>query len=227
MIGKTNSGGVLAILNVNCPYDSTVTVVNGNLSFTAIGRSVSFKLPRIGDWIVTATRNGLSQAQTVTMSAGQTSTITLLTDIYLFSSSGYAIGFTRGWTYGDYGTYVETTGNVNGNNPSLSNGFVDLTGYKHLYAVVQYRVSLDRYAWGGDIFSILNAYGSELAQQGHSENTWRGWEEYQPPETWTFDVTNINQLVQFKLWTNFGSGGSAESGGGGGIILHSIRITTT
>lgn len=227
MLGKANGGGIVAFLNVNCPNSSTITAVNGNNRLTATGKSASFKLPRTGNWTVTATYNGISQSQTVSVSAGQTKTVTLLTSVYLYNAGSYASGFSSGWSYGERSTYVETTGTQYGNNPSISNGSVNLNGYKHLYAVVQYRVDKAQYAWGGSEFSIIDASNTELAKQGHYDSTHSGWDTYQPAETWTFDITNINQIAKFKIATTYGSGGGDQSSANGGIILHSIRITTS
>ena len=63
MLAKTNAELVLCFLTVKCMNSASVTVVNGNLTYTKTGATTSFTLPRIGTWSITATFNGLTQAR--------------------------------------------------------------------------------------------------------------------------------------------------------------------
>jgi len=216
MIGKTNSGIILGIINVNLPNSSTVTVSNGNLSFTASGTSVSFKLPRAGTWTVSASSNGISETRNITVNPGAVVNVSMLTGLYLYNRGAYA--FTRGWSRGEQSGYVT----VNGNNNSISNGSVNLTGYRTLRAEVTGRLAPESYATCQMRFEITDTSGNVLQRQNETKE--RSAQDYSL--TWTFDVSSINQYVKFRIATQGWSGGGEASGWTARINLYSIYLST-
>ena len=206
MLGKANGGGVVAFLNVNCPHSSTITVKNGNITRTATGTSVSFKLQRIGNWTITATYGSITETRTVSMSAGQTRTETMLNSLYAYNHGSYASWFSRGWSTssgdsdrgGEASTYVYAYGsaaNVIGYT-TTSNGSVNLTGFRTVQLTFNGWAALFPDSdWGGEYsLRILNA----------STNAVLWTQTYYAPSsqsnaTISVNVSNINVPVKFSI----------------------------
>lgn len=220
MIGKTNSGLILGIINVSCPNPSTITVTNGNLSFTRTGTSASFKLPRTGTWRVTVSYNGLTEVRDVAVAPGQVVNVTMMSSFYLYNRGVYAPGFGTGWSAGDQGTSVYVQSNsYNKNGPSLSNGSVNLTGYRTVSVYIEGSISSERYGTSELRFEITDTAGNTILKQ----STGTASKSY--ALTWTFDVSSINYAVRFRPVSQSWSGGGVESGTWGGIRLYSILLT--
>jgi len=219
MIGKTNSGLILGIINVSCPNPSTITVTNGNLSFTRTGTSASFKLPRTGTWTVTVSYNGLSEVRNIAVAPGQVVNVTMMSSLYLYNRGVYAVGFGHGWSTGDQGNHVYVSKGGAGYLGSLSNGSVNLTGYRTVSVYIEGTISSERYASSDLEFEITDTAGNRIMRKTINE----GSKNY--ALTWTFDVSSINYAVRFRPGVQGWSGGGSESGTWAGIRMYSILLT--
>ena len=211
MIGKTNSGVILGIINVNCPNVATVTLTQSGRAyrFTQTGSSTSFKLPVAGTWHISATSYGITQTADVTISPGQTRTVSMLTNLQLYNYGSYASGFASGWSQGDSGDHVELYGNRGTSRTATSNGSVNLTGYRTVNATIDGYFSIPSYCGGSIAFEIINGSGATILDKVESLS--RGADSQTktiPTTTWTFDVSGINYSVRFRLRARVWSGGS-------------------
>jgi hypothetical protein len=223
MLGKANGGGVVAVLNISCPNSSTITARNGTLSFTRTGTYASFKLPRTGTWTVTASYNGLSETRNIAVTPGQVVNVTMMSSFYLYNRGAYAAGFTSGWSAGDQNNsvYVESN-SYNKNGSAISNGSVNLTGYRSVSVYINGSIESERYAASQLSVEITDAAGNVLLRQA-TEQTQGNVKTYDL--TWTFNVSSINTSARFRLVSQSWSGGSNESATWGGIRLYSILLT--
>lgn len=222
MIGKTNAGSIVAFLNVSCPNSSSITIQSGNIFFSATGTNVSFKLPRIGDWTITASYNGITVTKTVTITAGQTLNETMMDNIYLYNAGVYATGFASGWSAGDYGTYISVTGGPGGSGVSQSSGSVNLTGYRIVAIHVSGDIGGSSNTTEQAMAEIITEDGTQLLQinKTYSPPEWGGSQAFD--ETWGFDVSSINSNVKFRISGNTWAGGSDSRHAT--INLHSIQL---
>ena len=207
MIGKTNSGIILGIINVTCPNPSTITVTNGNLSFTGSGTYASFKLPRAGTWTITATYNGITVTKDVTITPGQVLATTIGDSVMLYDRGSYANGFASGWSVADYGTYVAISTNA-GPVTSDSTGSVNLTGYRTVKARIEGGIGGTSDTHGQIWFSVINGSGTLIVThtESYSPPEWGGSETFDT--TGALDVSEINYSVRFQLRAETWAGGS-------------------
>ena len=224
MVGKTNAGSILGFINVACQYSSTVTITNGSLSFTETGTTVNFKLPRIGSWSITAAYNGMTQTRTVTVSSGQTVNVTIEYEFYLYNRGTYHSSFASGWSAGNQGTYIGGSGSRWGAFASVSTGTFDLTQYKTVIMGVSGYINDQDYGTSAAGAQVWSTSGTALSEQNKVDPrsnlsyniTWN--------ESWTYDVTNINQAVKFRIYTAHWSGGGELAECTAGINLYSIKV---
>ena len=216
MLSKTNAELVLCFLTVNCMNSANVTVQNGNLVMTKTGATTNFTLPRIGTWTITATFNGLTQVRSVTMSGGQSQTVTYPSDIYLYNQGSYAEGFVHGWSAGEEANqvYIKTLG------PDIqttSTGAVDLTGISQVEVSWQYNigcVNQSEVYMDGYVF-VADVNGNPIRDIAWNRvYTWGN--RYQ--NTTRVSVADINQLAKFALRLS----GRGERQGHGWI--YSVRV---
>ena len=224
MIGKVKTGGIVAFINVSCPNSSLVTVSSSGapvISMQQAGTNMQFKLPRIGDWIVTASYNGLSETRTINVGAGQTQNVTMLTGMYLYNHGSYAPGFASGWAVtsgaADQGNRIHaSTGQPKVS--ATSNGTVNLSGYRTISAYIAGAITPDNvYGIGEIAFNITDSSGQTVLLQ-HKERSERNSKTYDT--TWTFDVSSINQNVKFQITAQSYQGATST------INLYSIYLST-
>jgi len=211
MLGKANGGGIIATLNVTCPNSSTITATNGNLTFSVTGRTAAFKIPRTGNWTVTASCNGLYEQQTVSVSAGQTINRSMLYTLHIFSNGTYAHGFSSGWTgwyqkSGGGGTenydpvtngYVEATARiVQHETHAYSSGWVNLTGYRTVRFVIDGYTGTRGQIGNGKVEVQIRQTGTASVVQTTGD-IWGGDQSYS--ETRDLDVSSINAGVYFEI----------------------------
>lgn len=216
MLAKTNAELVLCFLTVSCMSSASVTVQNGNLTYTKTGATTSFALPRIGTWTITATFNGLTQVRTVTLSGGQSQTVAFPTDIYLYNRGSYAEGYTHGWTAGEESNQVH----IAMPNTALSRGWIDLTGVNQVQIEYKYNIGA-----AGNVGAGANFY---LYLTDINGNDIRGlvWKEaliwnVNGGGTAVVSVSDINQPARFAMRL----AGSGDPGSfGGNSYLYSVRV---
>jgi len=219
MIGKVNSGLILGILKISCPNNATITIQNDNLTYTKTGTAVEFKLPRIGTWNITAAYNGITNTYPVIVNPGQTVNVTVLDSFYLYNAGVYVTGFARGWTEGETASNVSINAAASRNPTSTSNGAVNVTGYRTINTHITGDIGGSSGTSGRIMLEIISTGGTVLA----SNNISRSGGGSQTYDTvWTFDVSAINQLVQFRLKANTYAGGSETRHAT--ITLHSIQL---
>lgn len=225
MIGKVKTGGIVAFINVSCPNSSLVTVSSNGapvISMQQAGTNMQFKLPRIGDWIVTASYNGLSETRTINVGAGQTQNVTMLTGMYLYNQGSYAPGFTGGWTVtsgaSDQGSYIHaSTGSPK--ETATSRGTVNLRGYQTISAYIAGAITPDNvYGIGEIAFNITDSSGQTVLLQ-HKERVERNRKTFDM--IWSFDVRSIIQDVKFQITAQSFQGATST------INLYSIYLSTT
>lgn len=209
MIGKTNTGLILGIINVTCDNNCTVVLTQSGqaYSFTQSGTSMSFKLPNAGVWTITATFQGITQVKEVTLTPGQVLNVKVLDDFYLFDNGTYITGFASGWSSGDQTSYVSISSSA-GPVYSKSTGSVDLTGYETINAKITGEISGTSHITGEIAFEIVTADNTVLASKSETFSTgeFSGSKSYDT--TWTFDVSSINQTVYFRLRAQTWAAGS-------------------
>lgn len=224
MIGKTNSGIILGIINVTCPNVSTVTLTQTGhaYSFTQTGTSMSFKLPNVGTWHITASYGGITLERDVVLAPGQVLPVTIMDDFYVYNRGVYAAGFASGWSYGEQSEYVYIIANAAINSASTSTGLVDLTGYNTVKAEVTGNISCTQYTSGQVMFELLNSAGTQLQEKHvlYSPPEWGG--NFIFDRTWEFDVSSINEQVKFRMQAQTWAGGSDSRSIN--YYLHSIEL---
>lgn len=222
MIGKVNSGLILGILKISCPNNATVTIQNGNLSYTKTGTAVEFKLPRIGTWNITAAYNGITNTYPVVVNPGQTVNVTVLDSFYLYNAGTYITGFARGWTKGETASSVSINATASRNPTSTSNGSVNVTGYRTINAHITGDIGGPAATSGRITMEVISTDGTVLASNyiSWSAPEWGGSQAYDT--VWVFDVSTINQPIQFRLRANTYAAGSESRHAT--ITLHSIQL---
>lgn len=221
MLGKVNSGLIFGILKVSCPNSATVTITNGNLSFSNTGTYSEFKLPRTGDWTIRATFNGLTETYTRTVNAGQTVSLTVLTNIHIYHNQTYQYGFSgtfNGWHYRSSSQAPDSYNPIEDNHVhAAASGTSFRTWARSTMAINLTGIRQVKFGgWGktttggndGDgkfAVHITDASGNLLAESGYQGG---GDQEY-PNLVLTLDVSSINRTGYFQIYAEHWAYGSA------------------
>ena len=224
MIGKTNAGGVVGIVNITSPAECTVTLTKTgySMTFTKTGTSMSFKLPLAGTWHISATSGGLTEEKDITLTAGVPLVLTEMDTVAIYAAGHYIGGFASGWPDA---TEQESSIYLYSNNlatrRALSNGRVNLTGFNSIRVRISGVVAESNLGTGVVHFRIYDANGTELKEcwgRGQDQGGATSFDD-----TWTTDVSNINQEVRFGVTTQFWV---PDSGSGGYVnaYIHSIEL---
>jgi len=224
MIGKTNSGIILGIINVTCPFAATVTLTQSGKGyrFTQTGENTSFKLPNAGTWNIKAEYNGISVNEDVTITPGEVKAVTMMKSVVLFNrdTGTYADGFTSGFTNG---TSIQANQSTT-TKTSNSNGQVNLTGYKHVYATLSGEMAIPPNCISKIGFYVLH---------GSSTVASKTWEPAQSAiantvtvskQRFSLNVASSTDVVKFRLraQSSLGDGTNRKSV----ITLHKLELDT-
>ena len=160
---EASAGKLFAVIGVTYPAGSTCTCTNGSKTLTAKDASgkALFVIPSAGTWTVKAVKGSQSKSKAVSITAeGQVETVTLMFELYLFTSGE---GVVDDWTplYGGYTNAAVTSEKMTLNSGEAfyysstvavtSNNAIDLSGYSKLVVDVQTNKSAtdNVYAWVG------------------------------------------------------------------------------
>ena len=218
MIGKTNSGIILAILNISAAKSCTVTLTQSGraFSFSGTGTYMSFKLPTAGTWTITTQFNGYTEVKTVTLSPGEVRNVTVLDALYLYNRGAYLSGFGTGWSRGEEANRIIVWRNTyqSGGTDATSNGTANLNNIRTIrieFEVGIYAEPDTNFGSEGRI-RLKDASGNVLTAK-----QWAfGHASHNAAHTWDVDVSDIS-AAKFSIWVNGGQG-SAQ------MIIYSIRL---
>lgn len=132
MSGRRGGVRLFSVIGVTYPAGSVCTCAKGAKIYKAKNTSglALFAVPETGEWTVSCTDGTQTASQTVSITAeGQTESVTLAYELYLFSETGGNLGNWSG-SIDIYDGYMQTQ---DGNYKQSHCDLVDLTNYKTLY----------------------------------------------------------------------------------------------
>lgn len=221
MIGKTNSGIILAILNISAAKSCTVTLTQSGraFSFSGTGTYMSFKLPSAGTWTVTTQFNGLTEVKSVMLSPGEVRNLTVLDALYLYNRGTYLTGFGTGWSRS--GTeqaneiliWSNTYQNAERGITTRSNGSASLANIRTVEIAYHVGIGITEGSnWGSQAKLRVTDTGGTVLKElpfGHANRNQNA--------TWYVDVSDTSAMAKFELMVNGGNGS-------GELRLYSIKL---